>query len=207
VLGESFDRGWRATCDGHSLGTPVVVDGFANGWPVSPGCHDVGFAYAPQHTALLAEIVSGLIALALLGLLILRRPAAGEPAATGPLGRSARPPRPSVPRLAALALAAGVLLGFVLSIRAGVAITVATAGGLWLRIGARRLVLAAAALLAAGVPAAYLLTGVHNHGGWDFNYPVERIDGHWLTVAALVLLLGAVLLTVAEHRRSVAERP
>ena len=211
VLAESFDRGWRATCDGRSLGTPVVVDGFANGWPVAPGCRAVSFAYAPQHTALLAEIVSGLSTLALLVLLVIRRapvpardpapdPARGEPAA----GR--RPRRVALPRAAACALAAGVVLGFVLSIRAGVAIAVGTTLVLWLGIGARRLTLAAAALLTVGVPAAYLLTGVHNHGGWDFNYPVERIDGHWLAVAALVLLLGAVVRAMAEHRGSIAER-
>jgi hypothetical protein len=207
VLAESFDRGWRATCDGRSLGAPAVVDGFANGWRVARGCRAVSFTYAPQHTALLAEIVSGLIALALLVLLVVRRaPVPARAAAGGEPVAGRRPRRVALPRAAAWALAAGVVLGFVLSIRAGVAIAVGTTLVLWLGIGARRLTLAAAALLIAGVPAAYLLTGVHNHGGWDFNYPVERIDGHWLAAAALVLLLGAVVRAVGEHRGSIAER-
>src|SRR5439155_1574079 len=34
VLGESYDRGWRATCDGRDLGAPVPLQGYANGWQV-----------------------------------------------------------------------------------------------------------------------------------------------------------------------------
>ena len=37
VLGESHNEGWEATVDGHSLGSPVLVNGFANGWTVRPG--------------------------------------------------------------------------------------------------------------------------------------------------------------------------
>ena len=33
VLGQSFSHGWRATCDGRSLGPPQPIDGYANGWP------------------------------------------------------------------------------------------------------------------------------------------------------------------------------
>ena len=48
VLGESYNRGWRAACDGRDLGAPQVVDGFANGWRAPRGCRDVDFAFAPQ---------------------------------------------------------------------------------------------------------------------------------------------------------------
>ena len=37
VLGESVDRGWTASVDGGpSLGSPTLVDGFANGWRIDP---------------------------------------------------------------------------------------------------------------------------------------------------------------------------
>ena len=36
VLGESHSDGWEATADGQSLGTPQLVNGFANGWLVRP---------------------------------------------------------------------------------------------------------------------------------------------------------------------------
>ena len=37
VLGESINRGWTATVDGGpSLGSPELIDGFANGWIVNP---------------------------------------------------------------------------------------------------------------------------------------------------------------------------
>ena len=48
VLGESFNRGWRATCDGRDLGAPRVVDGYANGWRVGRGCRSVAMTFAPQ---------------------------------------------------------------------------------------------------------------------------------------------------------------
>jgi len=54
VLGESLDRGWQATVvHGPSLGSPTLVDGFANGWYVdpSPGTRTlvVHLEFAPQH--------------------------------------------------------------------------------------------------------------------------------------------------------------
>ena len=36
VLGESYNRGWRAWCDGRDLGEPRVLDGYANGWLLRP---------------------------------------------------------------------------------------------------------------------------------------------------------------------------
>ena len=36
VLGQSHNVGWTATADGDDLGEPVLVDGFANGWLVTP---------------------------------------------------------------------------------------------------------------------------------------------------------------------------
>jgi arabinofuranan 3-O-arabinosyltransferase len=70
VLGESFDRGWRAWCGERSLGAPRVVDGYANGWRVDRRCRDVRFAYGPQTPVNLAYIASALAALLALALLL-----------------------------------------------------------------------------------------------------------------------------------------
>lgn len=37
VLGQSHNLGWEATVDGTSLGEPVLIDGFANGWLLPAG--------------------------------------------------------------------------------------------------------------------------------------------------------------------------
>ncbi len=71
VLGQSINRGWTASvAGGPSLGTPTLVDGFANGWLVSPaqladalhgGAATITLTFAPQH------IVDVALALSLLG--------------------------------------------------------------------------------------------------------------------------------------------
>ena len=68
ILGESINRGWTATVNGGpSLGRPVLIDAFANGWRVDPaglapyvhdGTLNVSLVWAPQKTANLAVLVS-----------------------------------------------------------------------------------------------------------------------------------------------------
>jgi arabinofuranan 3-O-arabinosyltransferase len=67
VMGQSLNAGWQATVHGHSLGAPVLVDGFANGWTVDPsllggavnhGVMEVDLVWAPQQRVDLAVIVS-----------------------------------------------------------------------------------------------------------------------------------------------------
>jgi hypothetical protein len=48
VLGQSFSEGWRASCDGRSLGEPSAINGYANGWRAPADCRDVEFEFAPQ---------------------------------------------------------------------------------------------------------------------------------------------------------------
>ncbi len=63
VLGESLDAGWEASGPGgHSLGAPHLIDGYANGWYVTPprgGTFTVTLRFAPQQTVTPAVIVSG----------------------------------------------------------------------------------------------------------------------------------------------------
>ena len=51
VLGESHSDGWEAEADGESLGSPQLVNGFANGWLVRPtgaGTMAISLHFAPQ---------------------------------------------------------------------------------------------------------------------------------------------------------------
>jgi hypothetical protein len=69
VLGQSLSDGWTAKVSGGpSLGTPRLVDGYANGWMVHPtsSAFDVTLKWTPQSTVWKAL---GISAIALLGCL------------------------------------------------------------------------------------------------------------------------------------------
>jgi arabinofuranan 3-O-arabinosyltransferase len=68
ILGESINKGWTATVrGGPSLGKPVLIDSFADGWQIDPtalsrfvhhGMLSVDVAWVPQKTANAAVLVS-----------------------------------------------------------------------------------------------------------------------------------------------------
>lgn len=59
VLGQSYNTGWRASVDGRDLGAPTLVDGYANGWLVTPsGRQTIDVTWAPQRTVDVALAVS-----------------------------------------------------------------------------------------------------------------------------------------------------
>jgi hypothetical protein len=93
--------------------------------------------------------------------------------------------------------AAGAVFGFVFALRAGVAIGPAVALLLWRGVSPRLLISAAGALLAVVVPALYLLFPSTDRGGYDTAYPVEHLGAHWVTVAALVLLVLGLARTLS----------
>jgi hypothetical protein len=207
VLGESYNRGWRAECDGRSLGGPRVVDGFANGWRVGPECRRVEFHFAPQRAVDAGYWVGGLACLVLAAILLFRRPRRGEPVEPPPDLPVDDARRPWSLRSALLAgLAAGVLLGFAFALRAGVAIAPAVALILWRGWSPRALILAAGGLLAIVVPILYVLFPGRDRGGYDTEYAVEHLGAHWVTVAAVVLLVVAMLLGALNVRRPAPPR-
>ena len=61
VLGQSFNEGWVMTIDGRDMGSPELVDGFANGWFVDSletGTLEVSFKWAPQKNIWVALSIS-----------------------------------------------------------------------------------------------------------------------------------------------------
>jgi hypothetical protein len=200
VLAESYDRGWRAWCDGRALGAPQVVDASANGWRVAPGCHDVRFAFAPDAPVRWTMIVSGLAALALLALVLVRRRprGAGDHAAVAfDAPRADAPARLEWRRALIVAIPAGLALGFCLGARFSPLFALIVALVLRRGVGARPLILAAAGLLAIAVPILYLVFLPHDPGGYQFGYAGDQINGHWAAVLALVALLLALVRTVS----------
>jgi arabinofuranan 3-O-arabinosyltransferase len=195
VLGESFDVGWRATCNGRSLGPPQVLDGYGNGWLAPAGCRSVAFSFAPQsgvNKSYVASAIAG--ALMLLGLLLGARRVLASASASDVAPRfSDRAPRHrSLPRAVALALLAAIPLGYVFAIRAGAALFFMVAFVLWRGCGPKQLALAAAALLGVVVPIVYLVAAPRDQGGYGFAYSTQLIWAHWVGVAAIVLLAMAV---------------
>jgi arabinofuranan 3-O-arabinosyltransferase len=206
VLGEGYSSGWRAYCDGDSLGAPRVVDGYANGWTVTPSCRSVRFAFAPSGRTHVLQIAAALACLLMLVLLVLRRPRRAAVAAAAP--RDHWPdvvvPRTSMRRALALGLLAGAVLGFCFSLRSGVAITAGVSAIVWLGIGPRLLALVGGALLALVVPVLYVAFQAEDKGGYNPGYAGDHVAAHWVAVAAFVLLLVALVQTLTSARVSSA---
>lgn len=203
ILGESYNRGWSATCDGRSLGAPRVIDGFANGWPAPASCRDVDIEFAPQRTVTAALWIGGLAALALLaiaigGWLTARRaaPSPRHPAALSgdrpaPLPEPRARPLP-LARAIAVGVVAAAVFGFVFALRAGVLIGPAVALLLWRGVGVRPLILAAGGLLAVVVPLIYVFFPAEDRGGYNPEYALDLLGAHWVAVAAFALLVVAL---------------
>jgi FtsH-binding integral membrane protein len=204
VLGESYNRGWQAECDGHDLGAPKVVDGFANGWRVEPGCKRASFSFGPQRAVDWGYAIGALACLALLALMLLlrRRRQASLAPSTAPLPIDDATWRLPARQALLAGVAAAVAFGFVFALRAGVVIGPVTALVLWRGISSRQMIMVAGALLAVVVPAVYVIFPATDRGGYGPAYPVERLGAHWVTVGAVVLLILALARTLSTASRA-----
>ena len=212
VLGESFDLGWRATCNGRSLGTPQPIDGYANGWLAPASCQRLAFTFAPQSGARQSYIISGLTCLLLIVFMLFGavrgrvRPAVRAAITQLPAAPARGLP---LPLAAALALALAIPIGAIFALRAGAGSFPLLTFVLWRGYEPGALTRIAALLLAIAVPIAYLLGSPPNLGGYNFDYSTKLIDAHWIGVAALVLLALATFksLAAARPRRDLATPP
>ena len=194
VLAESFNRGWRATCDGHDLGEPEVAAGYANGWDVPADCEDVDFTFGPQRVVELGYFVSGGVCVLLLLFLLLgwrgRRKLPADPVRE-PGDRPLR--RLPLPAAGAIALALAAAVAFVFALRAGAVAFPLLVLLFWRGASVRALLAGAGVLLAVVVPLLYLLFPPVDRGGHNSSFASETLGAHWVAVAAYVLLAIAVL--------------
>jgi arabinofuranan 3-O-arabinosyltransferase len=197
VLGEGYDRGWSATCDGRSLGAPTPIDGYANGWRIGPACTSVALTFSPQHLATIGYILSGATAVACLLLLRIggwrRRNVVPE---APPVDLPAGPVAPASALSIIWALPAALVFGFLFGIDAGVVAAAAIALVLWRGIGAVPLTLMAGALLGIVVPVLYLVHPGSSAGGNHYGYAAGHLAAHWVGVAAIGLLMAALWRTL-----------
>ncbi len=211
VLGESYSRGWRASCDGRDLGASTPLQGFANGWAIGAGCRAVRFWFAPNRELGVGYVVSLVGCLALLAMLVVRRRRRVTAAADlGDLPDPRRVGGMTPARALAFALAASAVIGLVFALRAGAVALPILAIVLWRGLPVRTLLTIAAVLLVIAMPAAYLLGTWRDHGGFNTNYAVDHTGGHWVAVAAVLVLVAVLIATLrvsrAMGRGAAAER-
>ena len=217
VLGESHNRGWVASVDGHDLGKGKLVNGYANGWLVDPKnarTLDVTLTWTPQRTVWIALAVSCLTMLLCtalaLGLLSRRRRAAKQqspeatreldepPAFRSPLVAAGTRPRRLV--VAATAIGAGLVAAVLIKPLPGLLVGLLVLAALirprW------RVVLAIGAPLALGVAGLYvLLEQTLNEYPPVFEWPTFFDGVHVLGWLAVALLAADALVEVVRSRR------
>jgi arabinofuranan 3-O-arabinosyltransferase len=203
VLGQSFNEGWRATCDGHSLGKPQAIDAYANGWLAPADCRSVSFAFAPQRAVTAGDVVSAIVCAALLAFLLWgglggRLGIAG--ARMPPLLPEERPRPLTLPRAAAISLVITIPLALLFAKRTSLVIFPLFTLVLWRAIGSRLVTIGAAFLIGVVIPLAYLFANPMNRGGYNFEYSIETITAHYFGIGALVLLMVACWRTIADAR-------
>ncbi|HKY68022.1 MAG TPA: alpha-(1-_3)-arabinofuranosyltransferase family protein, partial [Acidimicrobiales bacterium] len=210
VLGQSQNPGWTATADGEDLGESVLVDGFANGWLVTPTSEsfDVDLRFAPQQRVDVAIVISIAAALLCLGLLIRRpRPVVEAPSSLAEPYSSVLAFRyeGALPtRRRAIWTGVGMgLLGLVLA-GPGVGIVVGACAAIGARHETFRRYLLLGSPLALVVCSAYVL---YIQVRWapqpSFDWPIEMRRVHpigWLAV--LLLVADVVVDRVWQSRRT-----
>ena len=201
VLGQSDNRGWTASVDGHDLGPPQLVDGFANGWLIDPGGGDVKVAlrWTPQRNVWIALALSAVGALLCL-VLAIRRPRSvaltvDEPGPQRVTWRTFLRSRGREEPSVRIALLTGAIAGGVAAAVIGLAAGAVTAVAVGVATRRRR----ARWWLALGAPGWLALSGLyviarqaHSKPTAAFEWPAELSAIHqvgWLAVAFLVALV------------------
>jgi arabinofuranan 3-O-arabinosyltransferase len=227
VQGQSWSDGWVAEVNGETLGTPVLVDGFANGWLVaSPGEGAVAFSvtWTPQRVVWAALGISAVAAVitVILGFVGVRRrrdavhrPDAGQPDLPTPdwVPWSTRPgwwlsgtwvTAGVVGLLATVAAALNLPAGFV-----WVAPLIGIVGAGALRWGTVRNLPALLAWTALAVAGGFTWIQQYRYRyPSDFDWPASFERAHVVGVVAILAIgLSGVLDLIGRWRRSRSSTP
>jgi hypothetical protein len=208
VFGQSEDNGWRATIKGHSLGKPVVVNGYANGWLITPpangGPITVALTFTPQRVVNLALVVSALGILLCLALAFTRAtrrsppPDDDAPVMVSPSAPSAWRPQPPV-AVATVALT-GLVGAVVIAPAVGIGLAAAVGLVLW-RPQWRALLSVGSVALLAGSVLYVLQLQVRYRFPTKIEWPEHFDKVALLPWAALGLLFLNAVFEVAARRR------
>ena len=232
VLGQSYNKGWTASLGGRSLGPPMLIDGFANGWYVDPATSGTLTASLYFHPQLLVSAALGLSAAFLLFCFILaafpergrralkRRllPAAGSgPAPEAPARVDSSPApgllgaaiggRPRLGRALGLAVAAGGIAYAVLPVGAAVAgaLAVFILAGLGTLLPVTRYLSGLIAfLLVASAGALVVAHQLTARPAPGSSWPLQLNTAGVVAFVGLAILLGDALAETARRR---AARP
>lgn len=203
ILGQSHNDGWRAVVDGlGDLGPPQVIDGYANGWLLTPTTSDatVELRFTPQKRVDLALLLSAISLLPTLGLAI-RRPR-GSTSTDRPIGFAPEPgDGPPGPRARLLApLLVGVGSWAIAGLPIAVALTILTA--LATRRERFRWMLRAAPAVLLGVAALGAVALAIRH---DLPPGIEWVADlqpmHPIALAAVLALAAQVVLELVSDGR------
>jgi hypothetical protein len=214
VLGESHNRGWVASVNGHDMGEGRLVNGYANGWLVDPKrAHtvDVTLTWTPQRTVWIAFAISAatMVLCTALALGWRKRRRQARPAEPGrevdepPVFRSPLVGAGSRPRrgiTATTAIGAGVLGAVLISPVAGLLVGLLALAAL---LRARwRVALAIGAPFALGLAGLFVLVEQMRHRYPPvFEWPTffERV--HVLGWLAVAFIAADALVEVVRTRR------
>ncbi|MGI8791692.1 MAG: alpha-(1-_3)-arabinofuranosyltransferase domain-containing protein, partial [Acidimicrobiales bacterium] len=212
VLGQSSNDGWRLRVRGATVGDRMLVDGYANGWlvtPVDDGALRLSLEWTPQRAVDRAIVVSALAVG--LCLVLLRWPrrtrclhmSMSKPALIyEPALIALRSSESALPTQATLliALASGALADMVIGpipavVTAAAALVAARAG-----IGGRVLMRFAGPAFYAVAAAYVVLRQAKTHPTPAFEWPAELSAVHGLALTAVALLAVTVVVDRARSR-------
>lgn len=202
VLGQNRNDGWEATANGVDLGSPVLVDGYANGWvlPETDGPIDVALSWEPQRAVSWAVWASIAVALVCVALVIV-----------APRDRSVVSPRGDAPAFGlgskrsipwgattVLAVGAGLAVAGVAGPLGALPVALLTVLGCRLRSG-HALVGGASLLLLGAAFGLVVVEQRRRRWNADFDWPSHFVTSHRLALLG-VLIAGTAVLSSAARR-------
>ena len=211
VMGQSLNRGWVAKVDGHDLGAPSLVDGYANGWLVKPDASGqamtITLDWTPQRLAEIAVPISALALLGCLGIVVAayvserRRRREYTFAGAVPILRRTLLSRTLEHRRGAIfgtAIAMAVASALLVTPWTGLAVGVAVALAIT-RPGWRRAIRLAPAGIVAAVAVYITVTQIVHHYATGIQWPSYFDETRIPVLVALILLAADGVIALVWH--------